>query len=168
MNHSTSWISRGRNAGHPAPPTQTRTCGFLASGSSVGLASARIFTVARYKIQLLFPAVRLARVIQPYMSGTSFLCGLRPSVRSFPVHVSITHACGWLSLPLSTIPDKTPQWHITASRRSTWIMIMIARSAMGLPEFCSASLPACHGLMTPADLPHPRQNGCFCIAFGAR
>jgi len=23
---------------------------------------------------------------------------------------------------------------------------------MGLPEFYSASLPACHGLMTPADL----------------
>ena len=42
--------------------TQTRTCGFLASGSSVALASARIFTVTRYKTQLLFPAVRLARV----------------------------------------------------------------------------------------------------------
>ena len=120
--------------------------------SSVGLASARIFTVARYKIQLLFPAVRLARVIQPYMSGTSFLCGLRPSVRSFPVHASMTHACGWLSQPLSTMPDKTPQWHLAASRRPTWFRIMMARSAMGLPEFYSASLPACHSLMTPADL----------------
>ena len=32
--------SRGRNAGYPAPPAQTRTCGFPASGSSVVLAFA--------------------------------------------------------------------------------------------------------------------------------
>jgi hypothetical protein len=30
----------GRNAGYPAPPVQSRTCSFPASGSSVGLASA--------------------------------------------------------------------------------------------------------------------------------
>jgi hypothetical protein len=30
----------GRNADYPAPPVQTRTCGFPASGSSVVLASA--------------------------------------------------------------------------------------------------------------------------------
>ena len=53
---------RGRNAGYPAPPAQSRTCGFPASGSSVALAFARIFTVACYKIQLLFPTVRLAHV----------------------------------------------------------------------------------------------------------
>ena len=79
------FFSRGRNAGYPAPPAQSRTCGFPASGSSVALASAQTFTVARYKVQLLFPAVRLARVIQPYMSGTSFLCGLCAPVRSFPL-----------------------------------------------------------------------------------
>jgi hypothetical protein len=111
--------SRGRNASHPAPPAQSRTCGFPASGSSVRLASARTFTVTRYKIQLLFPAVRLAHVIQPYMSGTSFLCGLRPSVRSFPLHAWCTHVCGWLSQPLSTMPDKTPQWHVVALQRPT-------------------------------------------------
>jgi len=33
-------VSRGRNAGYPAPPAQTRTCGFPASGSSVVLAFA--------------------------------------------------------------------------------------------------------------------------------
>ncbi len=33
--------SRGRNAGYPAPPAQTRTCGFPASGSSVVLAFAQ-------------------------------------------------------------------------------------------------------------------------------
>ncbi len=68
----TETVSRGRNAGCPAPPTQSRTCGFPASGSSVTLASARIFTVARYKAQLLFPAVRFACMIQPYMSGAKF------------------------------------------------------------------------------------------------
>ncbi len=33
--------SRGRDAGYPAPPAQTRTCGFPASGSSVILAFAQ-------------------------------------------------------------------------------------------------------------------------------
>ena len=33
--------SHGRNAGYPAPPAQTRTCGFPASGSSVVLAFAQ-------------------------------------------------------------------------------------------------------------------------------
>ena len=33
-------VSRGRNARYRAPPAQTRTCGFLASGSSVVLAFA--------------------------------------------------------------------------------------------------------------------------------
>ena len=51
---------RGRDTGYPVPPAQTRTCGFPASGSSVVLAFARIFTVTRYKTQLLFPAGRLA------------------------------------------------------------------------------------------------------------
>jgi hypothetical protein len=34
---------RGRNAGCPTPPTQSRTCGFPASGSSVVLASASVY-----------------------------------------------------------------------------------------------------------------------------
>jgi hypothetical protein len=33
----------GRNAGYPAPPIQSRTCGFSASGSSVVLASASAY-----------------------------------------------------------------------------------------------------------------------------
>ena len=39
---------------------------------------------------------------------------------------------------------------------------------MGLPEFYSVSLPACHGLRTPADLHVLAMNECFCIAFGVR
>src|SRR5262245_22039126 len=34
------WGLYGRNAGYPAPPVQSRTCSFPASGSSVVLASA--------------------------------------------------------------------------------------------------------------------------------
>src|SRR4029453_19093324 len=34
------WPLYGRNAGYPAPPVQSRTCSFPASGSSVVLASA--------------------------------------------------------------------------------------------------------------------------------
>jgi len=61
--------------------------------------------------------------IQPYMSGTSFLCELRASVRSFPLSLHrlfSAKSCGWLSQPLSTMPDKTPQRHIAALRRPTW------------------------------------------------
>ena len=132
------------------PPHRPGRAVFSQSGSSVGLASARIFTVARYKIQLLFPAVRLARVIQPYMSGTSFLCGLRPSVRSFPVHVSMTHACGWLSQPLSTMPDKTPQWHVATSRRPTWFKLPGAQ--WGFPSSTAHLFLHATALMTPANL----------------
>ena len=83
---------RRRDAGYPAPPAQSRTCSFPASGSSVVLAFARIFTVARYKTQLLFPAVRLARILRSYVSGASFLCGLRTPVGSFAM---------WLAFPTS-------------------------------------------------------------------
>jgi len=42
--------SRGRNAGYPAPPAQTRTCGFPASGSSVLLAFARALASGKYRM----------------------------------------------------------------------------------------------------------------------
>jgi len=50
----------GRNAGYPAPPVQTRTCSFPASGSSVALASAQGRTVISSRPCLLWPAGRLA------------------------------------------------------------------------------------------------------------
>ena len=40
---------------------------------------------AIYPPDLLFPAVRLAPVLRPCVSGRSFLYGLRPSVQSFPL-----------------------------------------------------------------------------------
>jgi hypothetical protein len=76
--------------------------------------------------------------------------------------------CGRLSLPLSTMPDKTPRGHIAALRRPTWPVIMWVRSTTGLPEFYGVSLLACHGLLTPADLHILAYNECFCVAFGAR
>ena len=44
-NNTGSGLSRSRNAGYPAPPAQTRTCGFPASGSSVVLAIAQDRTI---------------------------------------------------------------------------------------------------------------------------
>lgn len=43
----------------------------------------------------------------------------------------------------------------------------VRREPMGPPEFHSISLPACHGLKTPADLSILTRNGCFCVAFGS-
>src|ERR1039457_5284552 len=40
------------------------------------------------------------------------------------------------------------------------------QESMGLPKFFDVSLPACHGLSTPADLHILASNGCSCIAFG--
>jgi len=91
-----------RDAGYPAPPPQTRTCSFPASGSSVVLAFARTFTVTRYKVQWLFPSGRLARVVP---------------VRQCPARVSFEGSvlpwgpspCGRFSRPPTTMPHKTPR-----------------------------------------------------------
>jgi len=37
---------------------------------------------------------------------------------------------------------------------------------MGPPKFSNVSLPACHGLRTPANLHILAHLGCFCVAFG--
>jgi len=46
-------ISRGRNARYRAPPAQTRTCGFPASGSSVVLAFATGVPLCKYHMLAL-------------------------------------------------------------------------------------------------------------------
>ena len=86
-----------------AQPPRTRTCSIPASGSSVALASAQAETVTGPPPVCCSPQGGWLMLIQPDMSGMSFLCGLRTSVSSFP--------CTWLSHAPSTIPDKTPQWH---------------------------------------------------------
>ena len=77
---------RGRNAGHPAPPTQSRTCGFPASGSSVVLASVQdinnyaLIAIPHSEVGLCLP--------DPTVSGISFFCGLRTSVKSFTMYAA--------------------------------------------------------------------------------
>src|SRR5262249_26006002 len=78
---------RGRDAGYPTPPAQIPACGFSAPGSSVRRASA-LPMAGRW----LSSSGRLACGLRPYLSGTSFLGGLRPTVTSFPL---------WTALPPS-------------------------------------------------------------------
>jgi len=92
--------SRSRNAGYPAPPAQTRTCGITASGSSVVLAIVQDRTSPCW----LFPAGRLARLVPVQ------LCPVRVAFAGY-VLPSGPSPCSWLSHDLSTMPDKTPRWH---------------------------------------------------------
>jgi hypothetical protein len=161
---------RRRDAGYPAPPPQTRTCSFSASGSSVVLTFARTVTVARFTAQLLLPAVRLARVAPSCMPArVSFADCVLPSGPS---------PCGRLPRPPTAIRDKTARRHPAVARlpgcsmrddstrahavagliaflypRSVGFLISLHPRAFKAPEFSDASLPACHGLRTPMDLP---------------
>ncbi len=95
--------------------------------------------------------------------------------------------CGGLSPPLSTMPDKTPHcrlevfWLPSPSPNqgrssvtsvcivSTILLTLnIAPESLGLPEFYSISscMPRPDG--SSGGPPHSCQNGCFCVAFGAR
>ena len=128
--------SRGRNSCHQEPPAQTRTCGFPASGSSVVLAFARIFTVTRYKIQLLLPAVRLAYVYPALHVQHKFPLWAT-YFRQVLSHANVTDvmmACTWLSHAQSTMPDKTPQSH-TVSVNTCLGRITHDQELLGLPEF---------------------------------
>ena len=89
-----------RTLTHP-PPTQTCTelakvsrraalrlpsgQAFLAPGSSDSLASAN----ASHETSWLYPAVRLALLLRPSMSGQGLLCGLRLSVSPFPTRTAL-------------------------------------------------------------------------------
>jgi hypothetical protein len=75
----------GRDAGYPAPPVQTRTCSFPASGSSVALASAQSVTVTGTPPVCYGPQGGWLILIRSDMSGMSVLSGLRASVETFPV-----------------------------------------------------------------------------------
>src|SRR4030095_11717435 len=82
--------------GYPAPPVQSRTCSFPASGASVARASAQghpLFAIAR-------------REVGSCCSGPT--C---PGCVSFPgcVLPSSPSPCRGLSPPLSTLLDTTPQ-----------------------------------------------------------
>jgi len=90
---------RGRDAGYPAPPAQTPACSFPAPGSSVVLTSVmqgmavQQTPVERYRLSA-FALLAIARsevgswCSDPTVSGMSFLCALRTSVKSFPMYVA--------------------------------------------------------------------------------
>ena len=71
--------------------------------------------------------------------------------------------CGGLSPPPSTMRDKTPHPHAAGLR----LHLPAGQEVMGLPKFFDASLPACHGLRTPADLPRLAIPGGRVVPAGA-
>ena len=169
-----------RDAGYPAPPAQSRTCSFPASGSSVVLTFARTFTVTRYKAQLLLPSVRLARVY-PILHvrhefpvwAAYFRRALRP-VAGFPnrrLRCPIRHLASIRLLPAcrdtpcsttrpvpKPFPGSSPLRVPTLTASSSYFI----QEPAGLPEFSNVSLPACHGLRTPADLDTQASKGVSC------
>ena len=171
-----------RDAGYPAPPAQSRTCSFPASGSSVVLTFARTFTVARYKAQLLLPSVRLARVfpilhvrhefpvwaayfrrVLRHVTGfprRRLLCPIR-----HPVGIRRSPAC--LVAPCPVIPpERTPCQGSSPVRvpAQTVSSSYFIQEPSGLPEFSDVSLSAYHGLRTPADLHTPATAGVsYCL-----
>jgi len=175
--------SRSRNAGYPAPPAQTRTCGIPASGSSVILAFAQDRTSPCW----LFPAGRLARLVPVQ------LCPVRVAFAGY-VLPSGPSPCSWLSHDLSTMPDKTPRWHAAVTclpsiKNPRETLRLLHSPVSGFPLPClNISLSYLHAsscwepvgasrvlrlisscMPRPVDSggsPHPRQSGCFCVAFG--
>ena len=93
----------GRDAGYPAPPVQTRTCSFPASGASIALASAQGRTVASSGPVCYCPQGGWLMLIRFDMSGMSFLSGLVLPSRPSP--------CDGLSPPQSTMLNTTPHTH---------------------------------------------------------
>ena len=171
---------RRRDAGYPAPPAQSRTCSFPASGSSVVLAFARTFTVTRYKAQLLFPTVRLAHVdpilhvrhefplraayfrrVLRHVAGfpnRRLLCPIRHPGSMRPLPACLDAPCS-MSPPERTPSQGSSPVRVPARSVSSSHFIL---EPSGLPEFSDASLPACHGLMTPADLHTQAITGASC------
>ena len=150
---------------------------------------------------MLFPVGRFARfdpvqhctqsASRGRLSGASFLCGLRTSVRTRRPRRS---PCSWLSHALSTMPDKTPRWHAAVTcppsiRIPHETLRLLHSPVSGFPLLClNISLSYLHAsscwepvgasrvlrlisscMLRPVDSggpPHPRQSGCFCVAFG--
>ncbi len=182
---------RRRDGGHPPPPAQTRTCSFSASGSSVALASAqtatrRLFAIARSEVRLQSPArrcpVQVSRAGCVLPPGPSPCNGLSPSPSTMPGKTPQQHAAGF---PFDSTPPPAcsglPSDHLGCGltpcpgfpcRASIAVYRMIGlpsgQEPMGPPGFSDASLPACHGLRTPADLHILAPDGCSCVAFGVR
>ena len=77
-------------------------------------------------------------------------------------------SCRGLSPPLSTRRDKTPQGHPVGFPPS-WPNACTERwqEPLGLPKFFDSSLPACHGLWTPADRHNLAKSVALMLPSGA-
>ena len=136
---------------------------------------------------MLFPVGRLARYnpVQRCLVRVSFAGYVLPSGPS---------PCSWLSHDLSTMPDKTPRWHAAMTCLPSIsippeTLRLLHSPVSGFPLLClNISLSYLHAsscwepvgasrvlrlisscMPRPVDSdgsPHPRQSGCFCVAFG--
>ena len=129
----------GRDTGYPAPPAQIPACGFPAPGSSMVLASV-IFTIKT----LLLPSVRLACIIRPCVSGAKF--PLRSTYHCQPLpHVNGPTVSEYYELIRLPASHQFPRLSVRLSYPSMMGTYRVSQ----VPD---TSLPACHGLRTPAAL----------------
>ena len=118
----------------PGAPAQSRTCSFPAPGSSVVLAFARTFTVARYKAQLLLPSVRLARVYPILHVRHAFPLGAAYFRRV------LRHVAGFPNLG-PKMPDKTPRQHTAVASLPGCSMLNDSTRAHAVSRFITLTCP---------------------------
>ena len=102
--------------------------------------------------RLLLPTVRLAYVNPALHVQHKFPLWVAYFRQVLP-HVNAAWAvqtCTWLSHAQSTMPDTTPRLHAVSV--NTCLDHRLHPGASGASRVLNVSLPACHGLMTPADL----------------
>jgi len=161
---------RRKDAGYPAPPAQSRTCGFPASGSSVVLAHQADLhscplqdpvAIALSEVGSHSPILRVrcefplratySRRVLRHVAGfpnLRLLCPIRHPGGMWPSPTCLDAPCS------TTPPGRTPcrgSAHVRVPTLSVSSFHFIQEPS-GLPEFSNVSLPACHGLRTPADL----------------
>jgi hypothetical protein len=100
------------------------------------------------------------------------LCSIRLPIRirrAFPLTVLLR-----LPAPLTTSPLRFQHCSVSGFPLlclKSCIPYPVAspvQELLGSPKFFNVSLPACHGLRTPADLSILAHNGWSCVAFGVR
>ena len=146
---ASSCALRRRNAGYPAPPAQSRTCSFPASGSSVVLTFARTFTVTRCKAQLLLPSVRLARVYPILHVRHAFPLGAAYFRRV------LCHVAGFPNLG-PKMPDKTPRQHTAVVSLPGCSMLNDSTRAHAVSKFITLTCPNTDGSIISL---HPGAHG---------
>ncbi len=132
----------------------------------------------------LFPAVRLARGdpvllvrhVFPVRAAYSrrvlrHVMGFPHRRRLCPIRhlVGLRRSPACLCAPCPTLPpERTPLQGSSPVRvpAQSVSSLHLPQEPSGLPEFSGASLPACHGLSTPADIHTLALHACFISASG--